>query len=162
MFRSIPNTRADISFLSNKAPLAILAINAEMYFFTTLIATLLLAGTGTLAIILPDNFTIIEIVPFDPEYLYDEAKDNPNVPLVNASLRCARDYKVVLERYEVTGEYWHGVSKEQIKDAAKKGGLMTGWKFESWEENSCDSGMAVTSTSVCPERPAGWRAKVSY
>jgi len=133
-----------------------------MHLFTALITTLLLAGTGTQAIILPDNFTIIEIVPFDPEYLYKEAQGNPNVPLVNASLRCSRDYKFALEIYEVEGEYWHGVSKKQIKDVAKKGGLMTGWEFESWEENSCDSGMAVTSTSVCPNRPAGWRAKVSY
>jgi len=133
-----------------------------MHFFTALITTLLLAGTGTLAIILPDNFTIIEIVPFDPEYLYKEAQGNPNVPLVNASIRCSRDYKVVLEKYEVIGEYWHGVSKKQIKDAAAKGGLMTGWKFESWEKDSCDSGMVGRNSTACPERAAGWRAKVSY
>ena len=133
-----------------------------MHFFAALTTSLLLAVTGTLAIILPDNFTIIEIVPFDRENLYKEARGNPNVPLVNASLRCARDYKVVFEKYEITGEYWHGVSERQLKNAAKKGGAMTGWKFESWEKDSCDSGMMAANSTACPERPAGWRAKVSY
>ncbi|GAB7324208.1 hypothetical protein MBLNU13_g07568t1 [Cladosporium sp. NU13] len=130
-----------------------------MHFLTAPITTLLFTGTGTLAIILPDNFTIIEIVPFDRENLYKEARGNPNVPLINATLRCSRDYKWVYEKYEVTGEYWHGVSEKQLKNAAKKGGLMTGWEFESWEKDSCDSGMMATVSSECPEMPAGWRAK---
>ena len=133
-----------------------------MHLLTTLSTTFLLASTSTLALILPENYTIIEVVPIEPEYLYKEAQGNPNVPLVNASIRCSLDYKVVLEKYEVIGEYWHGVSKKQIKDAAAKGGLMTGWKFESWEKDSCDSGMVGRNSTACPERAAGWRAKVSY
>ena len=133
-----------------------------MHFFTALITTLLLAGTGTLALILPDNFTIIEIVPIDSEYLYDEAKDNPHVPLVNATLRCGRQYYIFAEMYTLEGEYWDGVSEKEIKNAAKTGGLMTRWDFESWEKDSCVSGTVQTSHTTCPKRPAGWTAKVSF
>lgn len=133
-----------------------------MHFFAALITALLLAGTGTLAIILPDNFTIIEIVPFDRENLYKEAQDNPHVPLVNATLRCGRTYRVVAEKYHLEGEYWPGVSEDELRNAAAKGGLMTSWDFKSWEKDSCDSKASVTNSTVCVEKPAGWNATVSY
>lgn len=130
-----------------------------MHFLTTLITTLLLARTSTLAIILPGNFTIIEVIPIDPEYMYDEAKDNPNVPLVNATLRCGRKYTPIFEDYTLEGEFWTGVSEKQLKNAAKQGGLMTKWKFESWGESECDPDITAEN-QTCVHKNPGWRAKV--
>lgn len=130
-----------------------------MHFPTTLITTLLLASTSTLAIKLPGNFTIIEAIPIDPEYMYDEAKDNPYVPLVNATLRCGRKYMLAFEDYTLEGEFWSGVSEKQLKNAAKQGGLMTKWKFESWPESACDPEITAEN-QTCAHKNPGWRAKV--
>jgi len=134
-----------------------------MHFLAALLTTFLLASTNTLALKLPDGYSIIEVIPIDPDDMYKEAKGNPNVPLINATLRCGREYTPVCEGYELEGYGWDGVSEEQLKHAAKQGGLMTFWDFESWEENSCDPREPVPyDLSQCPKRPAGWRAKVSY
>ena len=150
--------------LLNNLLCALSKSNAKMHFLAALVTTLLLAGTSTLALKLPDNFTIIEAIPIAPEYLYDEAKGNPNVPLINATLTCGREYIPGVEGYLVEGYGWTGVTEKQIKNAASKGGKMTYWEFTRWEENECDWEiyMATTPKWACPPRPAGWRASVSF
>jgi hypothetical protein len=129
-----------------------------MHFLTTLLTTLLLASSRTLALILPDNYTIIEVIPIDPEYMYKEAKGNPHVPLINATLRCGREYTPLYEIYTLVGAHWDGVSKEQLKWAAKQGGLMTDWDYFEFGENEC---IIRDSVMDCSKRPAGWEASVS-
>lgn len=133
-----------------------------MHFLTPLITNLLFASTSTRALKLPEGFSIIEVIPIDPEDMYKEAEGNPHVPLINATLRCGREYTPFCEGYELEGYGWAGVSEKQLKNAAKQGGLMSSWDFESWEENECDSREFVREPSKCPIRPAGWRATVSY
>lgn len=132
-----------------------------MHFLTPLLTSLLLTSTSTLALILPGNYTIIEVVPIDPEYLYNEAKDNPNVPLIYATLRCGRKYTPIFEDYTLTGENWDGVSEEQLEHAAKQGGLMTKWDYTAWGESECDPDVK-SENGTCVHKNAGWRAKVSF
>lgn len=135
-----------------------LAITVKMHLLTTLSTTFLLASTSTLALILPENYTIIEVVPIEPEYLYKEAQGNPHVPLIHATLTCGREYTPLYEIYTLVGAHWDGVSRDQLKWAAKQGGLMTDWDYFEFGENECfwrDGGME------CPIRPAGWEASVS-
>jgi hypothetical protein len=127
-----------------------------MRFLSALITTFLLACTGTLALKLPEGYHVIEVIPIDPEYMYDEAKDNPNVPLINATLSCGRDYAVFFEGYDLEGYGWYGVSKEQIMKAAKAGGLSTGCSYEVWEYHEC----LPDDPSKCKIIP-GWRIYVS-
>jgi hypothetical protein len=134
-----------------------------MHFLAPILTTFLLASTSTQALKLPEGYSIIEVIPIDPEDMYKEAKGNPHVPLINATIRCGRNYNVFWEGYELEGYGWDGVSEKQLKNAAKQGGKMTFWEFESWEENSCDPREHVPyDLSQCPKRPAGWRAEVSY
>lgn len=136
-----------------------LAITAKMRFLTTLIATLLLASTSTLALKLPGNYTIIEVIPIEPEYMYNEAKDNPHVPLINATLRCGREFGLVYEIYTLIGYGWDGVTEQQLKHAAKQGGLMTKWYYFSWKKDEC---FVRESEVDCSKKPAGWEASVSF
>jgi len=139
-----------------------------MHSLTALITTLLLVSTSTLALRLPEGFKIIEAVPFDRAYMYEEAKGNPNVPLILAKMTCERKYNVVFDDYTIVGHHWHGVTQEQLKETAKEGGLMTEWKFESWGEGEgnveCDKKTKLrfaAANQTCTNKSAGWRAKVS-
>jgi hypothetical protein len=153
------STPKQISFSLSATSSRHLAITANMHFLTALLTTLFLASSHTLALILPDNYTIIEIIPIEPKYMYKEAKGNPHVPLINATLRCGREYTPLYEIYTLTGENWDGVTEEQLKNAAKQGGLMTDWYYFSWKEDEC---ILRESLIDCSKRPAGWKASVSF
>lgn len=129
-----------------------------MHFLTSFTATLLLASSRTLALILPENYTIIEVVPIEPEYMYEEAQGNPHVPLIHATLTCGREYTPFYEIYTLVGAHWDGVSEEQLRWAAKQGGWMTRWHYFSFKENEC---FWRDGEMECPIRPAGWEASVS-
>ena len=131
-----------------------------MHFLTPLLTTLALASTSTQALKLPEGYSIIEVIPIDPEDMYKEAKGNPHVPLINATIRCGRNYQVLMEVYELEGYGWDGVSEKQLRKAADEGGVMTGWKFKSWGASDCDPDVDAEN-GTCVRKEAGWKARVS-
>ena len=135
-----------------------------MRLFAAILSTLLLATTGTLAqggLTLPNGYNFVEIHPVSPENQYHEAKGNPHIPLFNATLGCGK--MEVLPMYTVYGLMgfgWDGVTEQMLKQAAKQGGLMKEWKFESWGDKECI--MQPNGTEVCTKTIPGWRATVSF
>lgn len=130
-----------------------------MRFLTNL--AILLSGSVAALKVGPGYHILWDSVKGLPEEaLSYHARENPHVPLLNATLDCRISRSVFWQEYWLRGYDWDGVTEDDIKHAASVPGLMTKWKFRWGEHRDCY--IYGGRNRECGDWRYGWEAKVSF
>lgn len=117
----------------------------------------LLAMTSVLADLpLPDGYWVSKVEPVPKEYQLDIAKENPHVPLLNATIDCSKAHYPFWKEIYILGNHWPGVTEKMVRSIVT--GAVTHWKWTSWERQKC---FPYQEGEYCTEDAPGFRLSVS-
>jgi hypothetical protein len=135
----------------------------KMRFFATLFSLMAFVVTCSLAFDLkiPEGYWITEIHPISKEHQGQSSEDNPNVPLLNATMDCWKQYASLWYGYELNGFGWEGYGEKKIKATANQGpARMSKWRYWHWEKQLCGTHLN-NLTDYCVNVGPAWKATVS-